>query len=272
MYTASPKPSAAPPRKLTAAQELEFTMQHSIPLADFFVDDSNKGNGTHYIYGREDIQQFIKSTLPPFLNYKQLSMSQVFLLQALAKHSLTGKHVVIFGSTSPWYEALVLARGAAHVTTIEYNTLTYAHDSITTSTPRDVVIPAGGFDVALSISSFDHDGLGRYGDPMDANADIRAMRVTQCMLKHDGVLFLTIPIGPDVIVYNLHRRYGRVRLPYMLAGWEVVDVEGWHESALDADVSYRRTFEPVFVLKNNPSMWLPANQPSRSSPPAHEEL
>ena len=54
----------------------------------------------------------------------------------------------------------------------------------------------GGFDIALSISSFDHDGLGRYGDPIDANADIRAMRLAQCLLKPNGLMFMTIPIGP----------------------------------------------------------------------------
>ncbi len=33
-----------------------------------------------------------------------------------------------------------------------------------------------GFDMALSISSFDHDGLGRYGDPLDPVGDLKAMR------------------------------------------------------------------------------------------------
>ena len=29
------------------------------------------------------------------------------------------------------------------------------------------------YDVCLSISSFDHDGLGRYGDPLDPSGDLR---------------------------------------------------------------------------------------------------
>ena len=43
--------------------------------------------------------------------------------------------------------------------------------------------PSGGFDVALSISSFDHDGLGRYGDPLEPDNDLRAMRVATDMWR-----------------------------------------------------------------------------------------
>ena len=35
------------------------------------------------------------------------------------------------------------------------------------------------FDVVLSISSVEHDGLGRYGDALDPDADLHAMRFLQ---------------------------------------------------------------------------------------------
>ena len=88
--------------------------------------------------------------------------------------------------------------GARHVTSVEYNQLTYDHDQLTTTLPRDLVVPAGGmrlcchihaspptpgFDIAFSQSSFDHDGLGRYGDPIDALADLKVSpsgRNSQC--------------------------------------------------------------------------------------------
>jgi hypothetical protein len=64
----------------------------------------------------------------------------------------------------PWFEAVCLAAGAEHVTTIEYNKLTYDHPQITTMTVDEVETQiekdpkAMKFDAALSISSFDHDG------------------------------------------------------------------------------------------------------------------
>ena len=73
----------------------------------------------------------------------------------------------MFGSTSPWYEAMGLSAGAKKVITVEYNQLNYEHPDIFTTTPRNSLslIPGenGGLDAAFSISSFDHSGLGRYG-------------------------------------------------------------------------------------------------------------
>jgi hypothetical protein len=88
-----------------------------------------------------------------------------WIVEALRKHAsgLRGKTVSVWGSMSPWYEALAVASGASRVTTVEYNRLTYDHELMEQVTPRELPAhtPVGGFGVALSISSFDHDGLGR---------------------------------------------------------------------------------------------------------------
>eukprot|EP01052_Picozoa_sp_SAG31_P044687 SAG31_NODE_7883_length_1574_cov_1.466441_2_plen_185_part_00 len=81
------------------------------------------------------------------------------------------------------------------------------------------------------------------------NNDLRAFRTTRCLLKPGGTLFMTVPIGPDVVVWNLHRRYGRLRLPWLLDGWNVDAAYGWDEGYLDAAADFRRTYEPVFVCK-----------------------
>ena len=64
-----------------------------------------------------------------------------------------------------------------------------------------------------------------------------------------GLLLLTVPVGPDVVVWNLHRRYGAQRLPHMLWGWSVEAVHGWDEGRLTAAVDWRRSYEPAFVLR-----------------------
>eukprot|EP01034_Spumella_vulgaris_P027181 gene27182-33867_t len=83
------------------------------------------------------------------------------------------------------------------------------------------------FDIAISLSAFDHDGLGRYGDPLNPR----------------------VPIGPDVVVFNLHRRYGVIRLPLLLEGWEEVERIGWMESKLTSEANWRQSYEPIFVLR-----------------------
>ena len=65
------------------------------------------------------------------------------------------------------------------------------------------------------------------------------MRTARECLKPGGRLFLTVPVGPDVIVWNLHRRYGVHRLPLMLAGWDEAGRVGWDERKLEAAADYR---------------------------------
>lgn len=43
------------------------------------------------------------------------------------------------------------------------------------------------FDAVVSISSYEHDGLGRYGDPINPDGDLIAMEKTKKMLKEDGL-------------------------------------------------------------------------------------
>lgn len=119
------------------------------------------------------------------------------------------------------------------------------------------------------LRSFDHDGLGRYGDPLVPDADLRMLRERlSCAVRPDALLYLSVPVGPDCIVWNLHRRYGRVRLPHLLAGWRIVDVFGWNASMLDdRRIPEHRAYEPVWVLQ------MPtAAAPSSDAPMPHREL
>ena len=170
---------------------------------------------------------------------------------------------MVFGSTSPQYEVSLLARGAESVVTIEYNKLTYEHPQLSTmQVPQaqqqlrvDAELPAaervllGQFDLAVSLSSFDHDGLGRYGDPLSPDGDLLANDAVRQFLKPGGAYLFAVPVGPDAVVWNLHRRYGRVRLPLMLHGWAVVDVAGWNATKVEQDAPVVRSYEPAWLLQ-----------------------
>lgn len=94
----------------------------------------------------------------------------------------------------------------------QYNQLTYTHPLITTVCVSQLGNVSFKFDTALSItrynprvfvqfqlnvglSSFDHDGLGRYGDPLNPNGDLLAMSTASSLLKLQGMMMLTVPIG-----------------------------------------------------------------------------
>lgn len=53
-----------------------------------------------------------------------------------------------------------------------------------------------------------------------------------------------------MVVWNLHRRYGNIRLPMLLEGWELLDRFGWKEDLLTQQSHYTLAYEPVFVLRN----------------------
>jgi SAM-dependent methyltransferase len=102
------------------------------------------------------------------------------------------------------------------------------------------------FDVAWSISSFEHDGLGMYGDPLDPDGDLKAMQKMKRIVKPGGLMFFAVPVGKDKILYNLCRIYGEVRLKKMFEGWEVLDQVGFHPTHLIGPGHVH----PVFILKN----------------------
>ena len=48
----------------------------------------------------------------------------------LYKDKVFGKNVLVVGSESPWVEAILLAVGANHITTMEYNRITSTHPQV----------------------------------------------------------------------------------------------------------------------------------------------
>ena len=49
---------------------------------------------------------------------------------SLYKDKVFGKRALVIGSVIPWVEAILLAIGAKHVTTLEYNQITSTHPQV----------------------------------------------------------------------------------------------------------------------------------------------
>jgi SAM-dependent methyltransferase len=65
----------------------------------------------------------------------------------------------------------------------------------------------------MSISSLscmhvvEHVGLGRYGDPLDYDGDLKAMLQLQRVIAPNGYLLFVVPVGKPRIHFNAHRIY-----------------------------------------------------------------
>lgn len=55
--------------------------------------------------------------------------------------------------------------------------------------------------------TIEHIGLGRYGDPINPDADLLAFSELERVLEMNGNLLLVVPIGKPKIIFNAHRIY-----------------------------------------------------------------
>ncbi len=58
----------------------------------------------------------------------------------------------------------------------------------------------------------EHIGLGRYGDPLDPNGDIKAIKELIRVLAKHGNLYIVVPIGEARICFNAHRIYNPISI------------------------------------------------------------
>jgi len=55
------------------------------------------------------------------------------------------------------------------------------------------------------LHSLEHFGLGRYGDPIDPNGYIAAFNNLVKMVKSNGIFYLSVPLGKELVEFNANR-------------------------------------------------------------------
>ena len=79
------------------------------------------------------------------------------------------------------------------------------------------------FDLIVSFSGFEHDGLGRYGDPLHPDGDIAAVAETRLFLRRGGLLLLGVPTNSySDAAWPMLRIYGPRRLSRLIEGFELI--------------------------------------------------
>lgn len=53
----------------------------------------------------------------------------------------------------------------------------------------------------------EHVGLGRYGDPIDPDGDLKAIAELKRVVKPGGSFLFVVPVGKPVVIFNAHRIY-----------------------------------------------------------------
>lgn len=236
---------AAPLEKIPDHLYDQFTCGRRIPVLHWFLDNSYSSNQPNF-YSKADIDERIARVLKNETAY--YGVTDHWLYAILNRYPIRGKEVAIIGSALPWYESIVIAYGG-YPTTIEYNSIITDDPRLKILTPDEFNKNPKKFDVILSISSTEHDGLGRYGDPIDPDGDLKFMKMAKKeLLKESGHMILAVPVGKDALVWNAHRIYGRIRLPLLIEEWEVIDTVGFNDSDLSNKALGDHGDQPVFYL------------------------
>jgi hypothetical protein len=234
-------PPVAPPEEFVRA-----AMNDGIPVLHWYFDD-RVGADPQIFDGEMYEKAFDELRRGEFSYYSE---TLAWLLAAIDEFPLTGKTVLVMGLVSVNCDAIALYRGASAVFVIEYNLPVSDHPDVEVMRLEDFLRSGIAVDAILSISTIEHDGLGRYGDPLDPDGDLRAMREVRGCLKPGGLMYLSVPVGKDCLVWNAHRIYGSRRLPLLTSGWETLAVFGPELAELEgAGVGHYR--QPVFVIRTS---------------------
>jgi len=79
--------------------------------------------------------------------------------------------------------------------------------------------------------TIEHIGLGRYGDALDVNGDIKAIEELKRVLQNGGSLLFVTPVGKPRIEFNAHRIYSYEQIikyfsPLVLKDFSLITDEG----------------------------------------------
>jgi len=88
---------------------------------------------------------------------------------------------------------------------------------------EDLPTPWVGCADSLScLHTLEHFGLGRYGDPLDPFGHEKGLAQLKRIVKPDGRLYLSTPLGPSRVEFNAHRVFSaRDLVGWFADGWEI---------------------------------------------------
>ncbi|MCR5833639.1 MAG: DUF268 domain-containing protein [Selenomonadaceae bacterium] len=79
-------------------------------------------------------------------------------------------------------------------------------------------IPDNSMETISALCSFEHFGLGRYGDPIDYDGWKKALHEVKRKLKVGGTLYFSVPVGKkEKLVFNAHRIFNPMTIINELA-------------------------------------------------------
>lgn len=252
----------AGPRREIPADLLEtYTMDGRVPIRYQYREEADPEWATWTEAFVEDhLRRFTANhVLAGTQGWEPYPGASLLMVESLISHPIKGCSVAVIGSLSPWIEAILVNQGAADVTTVEYNVPICQHPAIATMSYEDFCASERVFDAVVTYSSIEHSGLGRYGDSLDPEGDRRVMDEISRHLRPQGLIYLSVPVGNDVLVWNAHRIYGPLRMAHILEGYRTLAVYKDAEGSTPWLRQFARRVRSIF--RQAPDSMLEFHQP-----------
>lgn len=81
--------------------------------------------------------------------------------------------------------------------------------------------PDEHFESVSCLHTAEHVGMGRYGDELDVNGDLKAAKELCRVVKKGGQLIIVLPVGNPRVCFNAHRIYSYQQVIDMFPGFEL---------------------------------------------------
>lgn len=85
----------------------------------------------------------------------------------------------------------------------------------------NISFPDNSVECISCLHTIEHVGLGRYGDPIDYDGDLKAIAELKRVVKPGGSLLFATPVGKSRIQYNAHRIYSYDQVLEHFSGFEL---------------------------------------------------
>lgn len=94
-----------------------------------------------------------------------------------------------------------------------------------------LALPSDSVSSLSCLHVIEHIGLGRYGDPLDADGHAKAAAALSRVLAHGGNLYVSVPVGRERVCFNAHRVFSvatvmRLFSTLDLSAFSLVDDKG----------------------------------------------
>lgn len=84
----------------------------------------------------------------------------------------------------------------------------------------------------------EHIGLGRYGDKLDPNGDIKAINELKRVTKQGGYIIFVTPVGLPQIMFNAHRIYSYNQIIDRFSGCELTEFSLIQDTKFGGNIVY----------------------------------